>query len=228
MGKFRTIADLYRHSRKYRQMHKVFLKYADMTMIPADSYIDNLLLAEKFKAVDGDVAECGVWRGGMSAGLAEILGTKRKYFLFDSFEGLPIVKEIDGHEAKAWQDNTTSPYYYDNCKAEIGFAVKCMDKTGASYECIHGWFESTLPVFNKTKKLAVLRLDADWYDSTMQCLTNLYPLVVENGLILIDDYYMWAGCSRAVHDYLSSIKSTSLIRSSTNGVAYIIKQESRG
>ena len=65
---------------------KLFNKYASHTMIPEKIYVDNLELINGFlkKNIAGDVVECGVWRGGMIAGIASISGKERKYFLFDS------------------------------------------------------------------------------------------------------------------------------------------------
>ena len=59
----------------------------------------------------------------------------------------------------------------------------------------------------------------------MTCLEALFPLVTQGGLVIIDDYYTWDGCAKAVHDYLSSIKSACRIRQFMNDVAYITKTE---
>lgn len=209
-----------------RKFFRTYEKYKDFTMVRIDQYIDNLQLVNTYGAkIKGDIVECGVWRGGMMAGIAEILGFEdRKYYLFDSFEGLPPAKEIDGVAARAWQENKDGSSYFDNCSAEISYADTAMKQTGCTYSLLKGWFSETLPVFRE-KSIAVLRLDADWYESTMEVLTNLYDQVVEGGLIIIDDYYTWDGCSKAVHDYLSSIKSSSRINTSDKGIAYILKKD---
>jgi hypothetical protein len=202
----------------------LFEKYRSFTMIDESSYAANLEIARKSRKISGDVVECGVWRGGMIAGIAELLGTEKNYHLYDSFEGLPEAKEIDGKGAIDWQKNTSGDFYFDNCKAEIEFAEKAMNQTGAKYSCYKGWFCDTLPK-NQITHISLLRLDGDWYDSTMDCLKHLFPKVVKGGVVLIDDYHTWDGCSRAVHDYLSSVQSTSRV-SSHKGVAYIIKNDS--
>lgn len=193
-------------------------------MIPELLYEDNLELCDKNRHISGDVVECGVWRGGMIAGIADLLKDERNYFLFDSFEGLPDVTAIDGASAKEWQNAKDAPSYFDNCKAEIQFAEKAMKTAGCKkYTLIKGWFNETLPVFPSTNQIAILRLDGDWYESTMCCLENLYAKVVPGGIVIIDDYYTWDGCTLAVHDYFSKHKIPVRIEQTKNGVCYIRK-----
>lgn len=210
---------------KPRSIKALFKKYQQFTMVPEKTFAINLELAHQYmQKVGGDVVECGVWKGGMCAALAEILGNERKYFLFDSFEGLPEVKPIDGIAAKQWQQNKEGEMYHDNCRASFEDAEKAISQANCSFEIIKGWFENTLPDFSPENKIALLRLDCDWYDSIIICLRYLYPKLAMNGMLLIDDYFTWDGCSRALHDYLSEIKSTSRIRTIGN-VCFIIKKD---
>lgn len=205
---------------------KIYHTFKPYTMISEGKYLDTLQLVHDWSAAErkrGDVVECGVWRGGMIGGIANVLGDVGTYHLFDSFQGLPPAKEIDGARAKAWQQDTGGPMYHDNCRAEIDEAKAAMAMAPVK-TCIHaGWFDETFPKA-ETRELCLLRLDGDWYDSTMLSLEVFYPRLQEGGLLLIDDYYIWDGCSRAVHDYLSRIKSSSRIRS-INQVCYMIKTE---
>lgn len=203
---------------QFKEIHQTF---ADYTMIPEPVFLDNLALVKEHLAIEGDFVECGVWKGGMSGACAVLLGKDRQYHLYDSFEGLPEVKEIDGAAAKAWQTDTDSTSYLDNCSAEQRFAEQAMKISGATDVHIHkGWFEKTVP-HHPARPIAVLRLDGDWYESTMQCLEALFPMVVPGGIIIIDDYYVWDGCSRALHDYLSRTSSTARIRNTEHDVCYI-------
>lgn len=205
---------------KYYTIYRTFKRF---TMIPAYIYIQNLRLVNTYKHVDGAVAECGTWRGGMIGGIAKLLGD-REYFLFDSFEGLPEAKEVDGAAAIAWQNDIESPEYFDNCKAEMAYAEKAIALSGAkNYSINKGWFSDSLPKFDKKKKIAILRLDGDWYDSTMDCLNNLYDNVVPGGIIILDDYYAWDGCAKAVHDFLSNKGVADRIKQWNNAVCYIEK-----
>ncbi len=209
-----------------RRFKLIYDKYRDFTMVPYENFVPNMELCEQFSKVDGCVVECGVWRGGMSASMAEILGPDRLYYLFDSFEGLPDAKEIDGQDAIQYQLDKDAPRYYDNCTAEIGFAQKAMSLSGVPrVEIVKGWFSETLPDMNIREPIAILRLDSDWYDSTMVCMENLYPKVSEGGLILMDDYYYWEGFSKAIHDYLSRYKLPVRINQWNNSnVYYIVKR----
>ena len=202
----------------------IFRKMKSFTMLSPYSYMKNLLLARRFKKTGGAVVECGTWRGGMIAGIAMMLGGGRDYFLFDSFEGLPQAKEIDGQQAIDWQQDTSSEKHYDNCRAEMSFAETAMKKSGVGrYKIIKGWFSESLPNYNPADKIAILRLDGDWYDSTMECLTLLYPYVVKGGVVIIDDYFTWDGCARAVHDFISRNNLTVRISQYDNAVCYWVK-----
>lgn len=206
------------------QFSQIYEKYSNYTMIPISTFTENLIVCSKFKKVKGSIVECGVWRGGMIAAIAELLGNDRRYYLFDSFEGLPEAQEIDGEAAKKWQENKKSPMYFDNCKAEIFYAETAMKLAGiTNYQPVCGWFSETLPKFNINEEIAILRLDGDWYDSIIECLNYLYPAVAKGGLIILDDYYVWNGCSKAVHQYLSSNNIPDRIYQLDNNNCYIVK-----
>jgi len=196
----------------------VYHRYRSRTMVKKLTYIENLALSSLALTNDalrgGAIVECGTWRGGMSAGLIEVGGPRRRYCFFDSFEGLPPAEEIDGEKAQRWQANKTSPGYYDNCRASLEEFEQTIALTGCPGNMIEvqkGFFNDTLPRFN-APQIAVLRLDTDWYSSTMICLQKFWDHVLPGGIILVDDYYDWDGCSRAVHDFLSERKATERIR----------------
>jgi O-methyltransferase len=201
-------------------------RYRQHTMISPLGFVDNLMIAERWAPPGGEVVECGVWRGGMIRGLAEVLGRDRKYHLFDSFEGLPAAKsELDGQAAIDWQQNTGSRYYYDNCSADEAHAKALFEGSGYDVEFHRGWFDDTIPKYQPERPISVLRLDGDWYDSTMTCLRGLVPHLAPKALILVDDYLQWDGCSRALHDYLSQSQSTMRIYTSRFcSICYLISQ----
>jgi O-methyltransferase len=223
--KVQTVADLARSALLWRT-------YREHTMVVPTSYVGNLSLAarvlRKPGLKNGCIVECGTWRGGMAAGLIAIGGPHREYFFFDSFAGLPPAEAVDGEAARAWQADPTSPHYHDNCAASFDDFMQLMSTTacpGANIHVFRGWFEDTFPRV-EPKSIAVLRLDADWYAPTMACLEKFWPHLLPGGIALIDDYYHWVGCRRAVHDFLSRRSATEAItRARLGGVVYITKQE---
>jgi hypothetical protein len=200
-------------------------KYKEFTMVPKPFFILNLDLCNQYKHIQGDYVECGVWRGGMSAAISEVLGGEHQLHLFDSFEGLPAAKEIDGKEALEWQASKESPDYYDNCAADESYALKALAKADCiNYKIYKGWFESTLATYPQNS-IAILRLDGDWYDSIRVCLDHLFQYVSPGGIIILDDYYSWDGCAKAVHDYLSITKNSSRLHEWKGKLPYIIKKD---
>jgi len=199
-------------------------------MIPRKVYAENLaLLAMTLRNPDldgGSIVECGTWRGGMSAGMIEVAGLHRNYHFFDSFEGLPPAGEHDGEKAKEFQRDMSSPTYYDNCSASLEDFRQTISMTGCPEKniSIHkGFFDGTLPGFS-CPPIAILRLDVDWYDSTMICLEKFWDHILPGGLILIDDYYAWEGCSKAVHVFLAKRDATEKVRQGLIGrVPFILK-----
>jgi O-methyltransferase len=192
-------------------------------MLREVEYALNLQIAGWVQNVVGAVVECGVWRGGMIAGIAELLGDSREYVLCDSFQGLPKAQSIDGPGAIQWQNDTDGSSFYDNCAAPEASARAAMALSPARrVRFVAGWFEATLPSERFDDGIALLRLDADWYESTTTCLEHLYHRVVPGGLVVIDDYYTWDGCSRAVHGFLARHSLTARVRQyADSSVCYI-------
>ena len=202
------------------RFRRLYRKYRQYTMIKKHQYCANLHLATTVAAVDGDIVECGTWRGGMIAGIAEVLGSRRQYYLCDSFQGLPPAKEIDGAEAKAWQADTFADQYYNNCAASEEEARVTISMSPArNYTIVKGWFNDTLPKL-PPRPIALLRLDADWYDSTKCVLENFGQRVVPGGLLIIDDYYTWEGCTIAVNEYVAR-RNWRIRQSWRGGVCYV-------
>ena len=200
----------------------LFDRFAGYTRLPKSQFCLNLGLVNAYRNLSGCVVECGVWRGGMSAGMAALLGNQRDYYLFDSFEGLPPAATIDGEKAIEWQ----AANQVDNCRTDDAYAHEAMQLADAKrFHVVGGWFDQSLPDFRPPERIAILRLDADWYSSTTECLKHLYDQVVPGGLIIVDDYYAWDGCARAVHDYLATNLLRDRIRQHRDTVCYLVKSE---
>lgn len=204
-------------SRQAYNLERTWRLLKPYTMVKQHRYLTSLQLASDVQDVPGDVVECGVWKGGMIAGIAHILGNQRQYWLFDSFEGLPPADlERDGYKATTLAGR---------CRADESYAQQAMQLAGIdSYTLVKGWFADTLPTATFDDGIALLRLDGDWYDSTTECLEQLYPKLNMGGSCIIDDYFYWPGCRQAVHDYLTKHDLTDMVQQTgPDPVAYIRK-----
>ncbi len=161
--------------------------------------------------IPGSFVECGVWRGGSAAVMASAIrhcGQARDLHLFDSFEGLPEPTERDGTMAKEYSGGRASGTLrsVDQCKAGLEeVQAFLLDRLRLDPSKIHfhvGWFQDTLPrIAPQLGPIALLRLDGDWYESTLLCLEHLYPKVSPGGMIVMDDYWAWEGCRKATDKY---------------------------
>lgn len=152
--------------------------------------------------VSGDLVEAGVWRGGAAIFMRAVLAAHgvgdRKVWLADSFEGLPPPNATD-YPADAGLDFSTYPELavgIDEVRANFARYGLLDDQVGF----IAGWFRDTLPTA-PVERIAVLRLDADLYESTTDALRALYPKVSAGGYVIIDDYHIIDACRQAVTDF---------------------------
>jgi O-methyltransferase len=161
-------------------------------------------------AIEGDVVECGVWRGGSSMmaalTLAE-LGIVRRLWLYDTFEGMPPPGAHDirytGEHAHESLDPTQRVAGASNdwAWATINDVTSNMRSTGhRELELVAGKVENTIPA-RAPATIALLRLDTDWYESTRHELEYLYPRLTPGGVLIVDDYGHWQGAKRAVDEY---------------------------
>jgi hypothetical protein len=155
--------------------------------------------------IEGAVVECGVWRGGSIMAAARTLieagDDKRDLYLFDTFDGTKADSLLVPGQRKEDMDN-----YW--CYAGMESVRKNMLSTGYPEARIHmipGKVEDTLPQ-QAPERIALLRLDTDWYESTRHELIHLYPRLAPHGVLIIDDYGHWEGARRAVDEYFAGLK----------------------
>ena len=175
--------------------------------------------------VPGDIVETGVWRGGMSIYMRGVLKahgiTDRTVWCADSFQGLPAP---DPHRYPA--DTGSSFHEYDILSVGVEQVRHNFARYGLLDEQVQflvGWFKDTLPEA-PVEKIAVLRLDGDLYESTIQALDALYPRLTPGGYCIVDDYGIVDGCKQAVHDFRSAHGITEAIRD-IDGWAAFWRQE---
>jgi O-methyltransferase len=153
------------------------------------------------EAVPGDLAETGVWRGGASIFMRAVLAAHgvgdRTIWVADSFRGLP-----PPNPALYPADRGLDLHKYAELSVDIAEVKANFSRYGLLDERVRfleGWFKDTLPRA-PIERLAVLRLDGDLYESTMDALGALYPRLSVGGFVIVDDYDIPA-CARAVEDY---------------------------
>ncbi len=167
----------------------------------------------------GAFVKCGVARGGSLALMSLVSGGKRQVWGFDSFEGMPKLTEEDKNEGKEWVGYQCSGP--DGLK-EAQRTFRRFSVGGNWVKLVQGWFEGTLPKYvADIGPIAVLRLDNDWYKSTLFCLETLYASVSKNGFVIIDDYHTFVGCRDAVDQFRAKRGITSpMITTEPNSEAY--------
>ena len=155
-------------------------------------------------AVPGDLIETGVWRGGACIFMRAILKahgvTDRTVWLADSFAGLPAPNPTEygadaGDTHHTFEDlQVTLEQVQENFRR-----YNLLDQ---HVRFLQGWFKDTLPSA-PIERLAVLRLDGDMYESTIQALDALYARLSPGGFVIVDDYSL-APCAQAIHDFRAS------------------------
>lgn len=155
------------------------------------------------RGIEGDVVECGTCNGGTAAvlgyaGLTE--NHARHLWLFDSFEGLPEPLPIDGAKAQS---------FTGLCLGKIECVEEVLERAQVPRERVHivkGWFQDTFQTVD-IPRIAVLHIDADWYESVKLTLERFYDCVEPGGFIIFDDYGFWEGCRQAVDEFLNGMEA---------------------
>ena len=164
--------------------------------------------------IPGDIAECGVWRGGSMMAVALTLlsesDTTRRLYLYDTFGGMtqPTDRDLDFRGMAAEQmlkavPRGTGLWAYasiEDVRSNLASTQYPQDRI----QYIQGRVEEPLPK-SLPSMLSLLRLDTDWYESTNNELKYMYPLLVCNGVLIIDDYGHWQGAKQATDEYFASI-----------------------
>lgn len=153
------------------------------------------------KSIPGDFIETGVWRGGACIYARAIFNafgeTQRNVWVADSFAGLPKPN------AALYPADRNDKHYVHECLAisqeEVTENFRRYGVLGSNVKFLKGWFKDTL-LKAPIKQLAVLRLDGDMYESTMDGL-KLYDKVAVGGYVIVDDYGAIASCKQAIEDF---------------------------
>jgi O-methyltransferase len=168
--------------------------------------------------IPGDIVEVGVFKGGSMLSMMLTCTEPRDFYLYDTFEGMtpPIDADVDltGKKASDILEQVMCYAGIEEVKRNI-FA-----HTEVPSERIHFVKGDILKNEVFPQKIAILRIDTDWYESTKYELEHFYPLVSEGGVIIIDDYGHWKGCRKAVDEFIAG-KDITLIPIDYTGVYFV-------
>lgn len=207
-----------------REETEVMERVRPFTMT-SDERISAMVRAARYVAearVPGDVVECGVWRGGSTMAAAIMLlkrGVRdRSLHLFDTFEGMTAPTDVDvdyeGCPAEPrFSSQRTGPNASAWCYASLEEVEANLLSTGYPADRLHfvkGRVEDTLPA-HAPSEIAILRLDTDWYESTLHELRHLYPRLAVGGVLIVDDYGHWEGCRKATDEYLATLAAPPML-----------------
>ena len=195
------------------------------TMVSPDHFNLALDAVKKIneKGIPGDIVECGVWKGGMSMSMALInlrSNMQRRFWLFDTFEGLP--------EPDSEFDSKVAKHHYEDLKEGKNTSKILRSKINRGMEegkwnygpidvvknnmlyttypaekinYVEGKVEHSLYSVELPEKIAILRLDTDWYNSTRAELEILFDRLQSGGILIVDDYCSWQGARTATDKF---------------------------
>jgi hypothetical protein len=155
------------------------------------------------RGVPGDLIETGVWRGGatifMRAVLKALGDEERIVWVADSFAGMPVANpESYPYDREMAYQRGLTQLIVSLEEVQANFARYGLLDDRVQF--LKGWFKDTLPEA-PIERLAVMRLDGDLYESTIDALRNLYPKLSVGGYVIVDDYKLFTACQAAVDDF---------------------------
>ncbi len=185
--------------------------------------------------IEGSLVECGVWKGGsamlMAIALLRAGQADKDIWLYDTFAGMtePGVVDVNmrtGIPAKRKWRKKESGDVNRWCYAPVEEVKANMALTGYPPEKIRfveGMVEQTLPE-SRPKKISLLRLDTDWYESTRCEMIYLFPVLEKAGVLILDDYGIWQGSKNAVDEYVEQNNIKILLNRIDKNGAIAVKQ----
>lgn len=181
------------NDKKIVELIKTIKNEVDFAFFPFEAFLI-YSIAKSQSSLEGEMAEVGVYQGGSAKLICEAKGNK-KLNLFDTFEGLPHVSEIDTHfGTKFWNDNE-----FNSTSEEI------VKKFLSDYNNVYiykGKFPETAEPVTKSI-FSFVHLDVDLYESTLSCLKFFYPRLINGGIILTHDFHT-KGVSTAFREFFQN------------------------
>jgi O-methyltransferase len=192
---------------------RIICRVRPYTMTAPDKLFALILAARHVSrhSIPGDIVECGVWRGGsMQAAALALLDcgdASRDLYLFDTFAGMPPPGDRDlRHDGRpAAELLAIRPREHDvwavATLADVREGFSHVPYPPERVHFVEGLVEETIPA-RAPERIAILRLDTDWYESTRHELEHLYDRLSPGGVLVIDDYGWWKGAREAVDEFV--------------------------
>lgn len=189
--------------------YKIVSPYSMTSKERIDCLFDSLEYIKNNNII-GDYVECGVWKGGNILGILKYLEYYQNFnndiYLYDTFSGMTTPEEIDvdlnSNKAKDILQNVLCYSSLEEVKNNLSIS-NIYPKEKIKF--IVGDVCKTLDIKeNLPDKISLLRLDTDWYSSTKKELEILWDKLVQNGILIIDDYGHWNGCKKAVDEFFQN------------------------
>jgi O-methyltransferase len=207
-------------------------------------YLDKILYYVNRNNIIGAIVECGVWKGGCFMYMAycqkKYSNRLRPIYMYDTYEGMTIPNsDKDAPEALKIYNKINKNTYkrnYDKWHNENKWAYAPLNFVKNNMSLVNydnnkifyikgDVCETLKNVDNLPEKIAILRLDTDWYESTKIELEILFTLVSINGFIIIDDYYAWKGSQNATDEFLINNKDkVKIINKNLTGNIFVMKK----
>ncbi|WP_439533857.1 TylF/MycF/NovP-related O-methyltransferase [Polymorphobacter sp.] len=197
-----------------RKVIEVASRYTSTSAVAQWAFIQAIKEVER-RGIAGDIVECGVWKGGnlIIAGLMrQQLGTDRIIWGYDTFAGMtaPTANDVKpgfAVDAQKKFESLNKGNVTDWCYVPIEDVMAAWHASVGQdpVKLVKGRVEDTLlDEANLPEKISILRLDTDFYESTKLELEILYPRLQRGGVVIIDDYGIWAGSRKAVDEYFGT------------------------
>lgn len=214
----------------FKQIYQISSPYTMTSLEKMERLYESIVYINE-NNIEGAYVECGVYKGGsiMNMALTQLNFAKMVHiYLYDTFTGMTHPGEFDiNYRGVPASKILKRPSKKGICSLEQ--VKKNVSLTSYPQEFLHycpGDVAITLKA-NVPEKIALLRLDTDWYVSTKIELEVLYPRLTKGGVLILDDYGYWRGARKATDDYFSSIGITPKFQPLESGVSgiFFIKKE---
>lgn len=195
---------------------------ANLTYLDEQALMDIMTVVKSVgsKKIVGSFLELGCALGGSAIIIASTKDRDRQFTIYDVFGMIPPPSTKDDKDIQERYKEITSGMstgisgdiyygYQKNLKKIVvnNFKKFHINPNNANVKLIEGLYEDTLH-FKKEDRIAFAHIDCDWYDSVMTCLERITPILSVGGVLVIDDYYTWSGCKKAIDDYFLDKKAS--------------------